>query len=290
MKLGLSLMRQGLFFLFFSVALLASDPATLERARELYQRTDYHGALKLLSAGSPESAADHDLIGKSYFMLGEFKKATNAFEKAITADPKNSSYHHWLGKAYGRRAETSSPFTAPGYASKTRRSFEHAVELDPKNLEAINDLFTYYLEAPGFLGGGFDKAQALAERIKAIDPVEYHYAQAQLAEKRKDFDTTEQQLRRAAELAPKQIGRVIDLAKFLARHGKVEESEAAFNSAAAIAPSDPQLLFERAATYIQTKRNLKEARELLKQYLKAPLSPENPSRAEAEKLLKQAGG
>ena len=290
MKLRLALMQQGLLFLFISVALLASDAVALERARELYHRTDYHGALKLLSAGSPESGADHDLIGKSYFMLGEFKKATNAFEKAIAADPMNSSYHHWLGKAYGRRAETSSPFTAPGYASKTRRSFEQAVELDPRNLEAINDLFTYYLEAPGFLGGGFDKAQALAQRIKAIDPVEYHYAQAQLAERRKDFDTTEQQLRRAAELAPKQIGRVIDLAKFLARHGKIEESEAAFNTAAAIAPGHPQLLFERAATYIQTKRNLKEARELLKQYLKAPLSPENPPRAEAEKLLKQAGG
>ena len=52
---------------------------------------------------------------------------------------------------------------APGHASKAHRYFEKAVELDPKNLEAMNDLFEYYLEAPGFLGGGFDKAQALAD-------------------------------------------------------------------------------------------------------------------------------
>jgi tetratricopeptide (TPR) repeat protein len=129
------------------------------------------------------------------------------------------------------------------------------------------------------LGGGLDKAQALTERIKALDPVEYHYAQAKLAEKRKDFATTEQQLRRASDLAPKQIGRVIDLAKFLAKQGKVQESEAAFNRAAQIAPDDPQLLFERAATYIDAKRNLDTARELLKKYLEAPLKPENPSRA-----------
>jgi Flp pilus assembly protein TadD len=274
----------------FSSVLLANDPAALSRARELYQRTDYHAALRLLSADSERSAAAYALIGKSHFMLGEFKKASDAFEKAVAADSTNSSYHHWLGKAYGRRAETASFLTAPGYASKTRRSFEQAVQLDPRNLEAINDLFTYYLEAPGFLGGGFEKAQALAQQIKAIDPVEYHYAQAQLAQKREDFATTEQQLRRAAELAPKQIGRVIDLAKFLSKQGKVEESEAAFNRAAQISPGDPRLLFERAAAYIQAKRNLKEARKLLKQYLEAPLTPENPSRTEAQKLLKQAGG
>ena len=66
-------------------------------------------------------------------------------------------YFHWLGKAQGRRAETASPFTAPSYASKARQAFEKSVELDGKNLEAINDLFSYYLEAPGFLGGGLNK-------------------------------------------------------------------------------------------------------------------------------------
>jgi Flp pilus assembly protein TadD len=290
MELQRAAMRPVILSLVFSIGVLANDPVELSRARELYQRTDYDGALKLLSAGSNPSAAAHDLMGKSYFMKGEFKKASEAFEKAVATDPKNSSFHHWLGKAYGRRAETSSFLTAPGYASKTRRSFEQAVELDPRNLEAINDLFTYYLEAPGFLGGGFEKAQALAQKIREINPVEYHYAQAQLAQKREDFAATEEQLRRAAEMAPKQIGRVIDLAKFLAKQGKVEESEAAFNRAAQISPDDPKLLFERAATYIRAKRNLKEARELLQKYLEGPLTPENPSRAEAQKLLKQAGG
>ena len=87
-------------------------------------------------------------------MLGEFKKAQEYFEKAIAADPGNSVYHHWLGKAYGRRAETSSFITAPGFASKARQSFEKSITLDPRNKEALSDLFEYYVEAPGFLGGG----------------------------------------------------------------------------------------------------------------------------------------
>ena len=36
-------------------------------------------------------------------------------------------------------------------------------------MEALSDLFEYYLEAPGFLGGGSDKTQAMVERIAALD-------------------------------------------------------------------------------------------------------------------------
>jgi tetratricopeptide (TPR) repeat protein len=196
----------------------------------------------------------------------------------------------WLGRAWGRRAETSSPFTAPGYAIKARQNFEKALGLNPKNLEAINDLFEYDLQAPGFLGGGVDKAAALAKRIAALDPVEHYWAEAQIAEKRKEYQRAEQLLRRAAELAPREVGRVIDLAKFLARQGKVHESDAAFQRAAKIAPDSPKLMFERAATYVESRRNLEAARELLKRYLSSPLTPDDPSREDAEKLLRQVSG
>ena len=68
----------------------------------------------------------------------------------------------WEG--YGRRAETANPLSAPMLASKARKAFEKSVELDERNLEAINDLFSYYMEAPGFLGGGLDKGGGLAAR------------------------------------------------------------------------------------------------------------------------------
>jgi hypothetical protein len=39
--------------------------------------------------------------------------------------------------------------------------------------------------------------------------------------------------------------------------------------------------------YIETGRNTDEAKKLLNEYLHSPLTPENPSRAEAENLLKK---
>jgi tetratricopeptide (TPR) repeat protein len=268
--------------------LLGQDP--LSKADELYRRTDYKASLALVRETSQTGGEAYCLMGKNYFMLGEYKKATEVFEKALATQPANSEYAHWLGRSFGRRAETSSPFLAPMHASKARAYFEKAVALDPGNEEALNDLFDYYLEAPGFLGGGYEKAEEIAKRIAERNPAEGHFAQAQLADKRRQFDTAEAQLRRAIELAPRQVGRVLDLARYLAKHGRISESEAAFDKAEQLAPDAPKVSFARARTYVEQKRNLDKARALLNQYLRSNLTPDDPPREQAEKLLKEVSG
>jgi tetratricopeptide (TPR) repeat protein len=270
-----------------SIAALAASP--LEDAQQLYRHSDYQGVLRTLLPLANKDAKTLALTGQAYFMVAEYKQATEIFEKVTALEPRNSEYAHWLGKCWGRRAESSSIFNAPGYATKARQMFERSVMLDTSNKEALNDLFDYYLQAPGFLGGGLNRAEALVARIAALDEAESHYAMAQLLDKRKEFDAAEQQLRRAFELAPRQVGRTIDLAKYLSKLGRVQESEAVFAQAEKLTPGSPRILYERARTYIRDNRNLAEARQLLRQYLNAPLTPNDPPRFEAEQLLRKVG-
>lgn len=277
---------KGLLFSFaISLPLLASD---MERAVALYNRTEYQAAISILK-NSPEgqSASAQEVAGKAWYQLGDFKKAVEAFERADRLQPGNSRLKNWLGRSWGRRAETSNPFMAPGHASKARRYFEEAVKLNPRNHEAVNDLFSYYLEAPGFLGGGMDKAMALSEQIRTNDPAEYHFALAQIAERRKQYDLAEGQLRKAIDLAPKQVGRIIDLARFLARRGKLSDAEKAFQLAAKTDPKNRQVLYAQAEAYIESGRDPGKARQLLQEYIKGPLTPEDPSLEEARKLLER---
>lgn len=259
-------------------------------AQNLYDRTDYAGALAVLRGIPHSDAATLGLMGRSEFMLGEFGKATGYFEKAAALAPASSEYMLWLGRAWGRRAESASPLFAPIHASKARHYFEQAVALDPGNRDALSDLFDYYLEAPGFLGGGYDKAEAVARSIGSSDPAEYHYELAQIATRRKEFRQAEEHLRRAIELAPHQVGHLVDLAKFLARQGRIDECDAALQQAERIAPGSPRLLYERASIYVEHHRHLDQARELLRKYLHSNLTPDDPPREAAERLLKQAGG
>jgi Flp pilus assembly protein TadD len=258
------------------------------RAHSLYQQTEYRQSLAVLEHAHRD-AASLQLMGQNLFMLGEYKKATDAFEKAVALDPNNPKLVHWLGRTYGRRAETANPFTAPGFASKTRQMFEKAVELDPTDKDALGDLLDFYLEAPGFLGGGIRKAEELAQIILKQDQAEGHYAEGIVADRKKEYDTAEQQFRRAAELAPRQVGRVLVLARYLANHGRVKESDALFEQAARMAPNSPRVMFDRANAYINENRDLDQARKLLEQYLKSPLTPEDPPRERAEALLKKLG-
>jgi tetratricopeptide (TPR) repeat protein len=277
----------------FSFLLLASlvraNGPDLEQARKLYQLTEFERSVKVIQA-VPEKereGAAWELLGKNYYGMADYKKATEAFDKAIALEPSNAEFQLWMGRAYGRRAETSSMITAPGYASKARQYFEKAAQLNPKNLEAQSDLFEYYLEAPGFLGGGQDKAAATAAAIATINPAEGDWAQAKLAEKRKEYSSAEKHLRHAIELAPHQIGRFIDLAKLLVKQGRIQEADQSIARAEQISPNSPKLMFAKADLYIRSKRNLDEARDLLKRYLASSLTPDDPPRSQAEKLLKQ---
>src|ERR1700761_1181772 len=162
----------------------------LAQAEELYKRTNFESSLALLDKHATDGPATF-LLGRNYFMLGDFKKASDYLEKAAAAEPENSEYMDWVGRSYGRRAETSNPLMAPGYASKARQAFERAVELDGTNRDALSDLFDYYLSAPGFLGGGYDKAGAVANKMTAVDPSEGYFAEAKLAQKSQQYQTAE---------------------------------------------------------------------------------------------------
>jgi tetratricopeptide (TPR) repeat protein len=259
------------------------------RAHELYQKTDYAASVEVLAEAREQDAAAFLLMGQDYFMLAQYKKASDALERATALAPQNAECFLWLGRTYGRRAEIANPLTAPGYAAKARQNFERSVALDPSNREAVGDLFDYYLAAPGFLGGGANKAAALAAQVSQRDPAEGHYYHARLDEHRKEYDSAEQHLRTALELAPRQVGRVIALAKYLSVHGRNKESDALFDQAEKIAPHDPSVIYERASAYVKGGRNLEEARRLLQRYLQAPITPNDPPKSEAESLLRKIG-
>jgi tetratricopeptide (TPR) repeat protein len=277
----------GMAVLLFA-AILPTSAQNLRRAEELYQQTDYPASLALLQKNTDDPATNF-LIGRDYLMKGELKNATDFLLKATQEQPTSSEFMDWLGRAYGRRAETSNFVTAAGWAAKARQAFERAVELDPKNSDALSDLFDYYLDAPGFLGGGYQKALAVADKTAAIDAPEGFHQRARLAQKRKQYSSAELHLRQAVAAAPQEVGHLVALAKFLASQGRTEESDQVFRQAEGVNPNAPSVWYARADVLIKQKRDLDEAKALLQKYMHARITPDDPPKQEALRLLKQAG-
>jgi len=281
--------RIGLLVIALVLELQLTQAADLSKAEDLYKHTEFKASLALLDKQSNDAATNF-LIARNYFMLGDAKKAVDFLQIVTTQQPQNAEYMDWLGRAYGKRAETSNPFMAPGFASKARQAFEKAVDLDPRNKDALSDLFDYYLEAPGFLGGGQDKALAIAGRTAKFDPGQAYFEQAKVAQKRKEFETAEYHFRQAINLVPQGVGHLVALASFLANQGRGNESDAIFLEAQTKYPNSPQVWFAWASALVKQKRNLGDAKNMLEKYVRASITPDDPPKQEARRLLKEAGG
>lgn len=110
-------------------------------------------------------------MGRIYFDENDYDEATDWFEKASKYEKGNSKYHMWMGHSYGSRAQDAPTIKQPFLARNSRKNYEKAVELSPNNIEVRESLIEYYLQAPGFLGGGVDKAEDQAREIEKLDPV-----------------------------------------------------------------------------------------------------------------------
>lgn len=167
----------------------AADPAALKAATELFNQrkaAEAQKAFEALAAADPKDAEAQFYLGRLALQRNDHEKAVSILEKALALAPNDARIHLRLGDAYGISAQKAGFLSKMSLAGKCRTSYEKAVELDPKSLDARFSLMGYYQQAPGIVGGGMDKAHAQAQEIKKLDELRGRQAVAglYLAEKK----------------------------------------------------------------------------------------------------------
>ena len=180
-------------------------------------------------------------MGRNYYMQGDIRRPARRWKRRRRQTRRIPKFALWLGRAFGRRAETSSPFTAPGYASKARQCFEKSVELNPKNLEALERSVRVLpggSRLPGRrLGQGGRQSPT---RWRDSTPPKATGRAPNSPKSARNFAAPKSNCGAPSRLAPQQIGRFIDLAKFLAKQGRFQEADQSFAKAEKIAPNSPE--------------------------------------------------
>jgi tetratricopeptide (TPR) repeat protein len=203
-------------------------------------------------------------------------------ERAVACDPGNSEYHHWLGKAYGLRADKTRSF---GSARKCRHEFEKAVGLSGANLPARRDLLEFYLEAPWFLGGGKEKAWQQALAISEVDRIEGFLARGFYWETVKDPRRAEAEYTQVIELRPARIEPYFEVVEFYQHQENASRMRAVLETAARIDTQDVRWAYYRAVAGILAHKKLPEAEQELRAYLASPPRLDFPSHASAREWL-----
>jgi tetratricopeptide (TPR) repeat protein len=233
---------------------------------------------KLNTLNKPDSRSEaYNLRCRVEYTLEHWDQAANDCEQAVKLDAQNSDDHLWLGRALGEKASRASFLNAYSLAKRVRAEFEEAARLNPHNAEALASLGEFYEQAPGVVGGGIDKSEAVAAQLDKFDPVRAFELRSKIAEQRKDYGTAERELKQAITASSHPALQWMTLAGFYRRRERWTEMESAVHSGENAAERDRHAgvaFFNGASVLIETKRDPTLACKILDEYLAGSVKTE----------------
>jgi tetratricopeptide (TPR) repeat protein len=261
-----------------------------ERGVRAFDARRYAEARTELSAAAksdPKNAGAAYYLGRAYLADTAYSDAAKWLERAVDLDPKNSAYHLWLGNAYGSLAQRANKFKQPFLAKKVKNEFERAVELDPNNLDAREGLISFYLQAPGFMGGSVDKAKATAQEIAKRNAYRGHFAMGNIYAHDKDSAAVEREYTRViADFPDSASGYYGAIALQLAR----KQFDAAWSTLDRLTqrrPQDMGVQYQIGRIAAVSGQNLDRGEQALRKYLTYTPSQNEPQLSRAHFRLAQ---
>lgn len=256
----------------------------LAQAETALEAGEADKVLKLLGSlpplGESDQAQAHNLACRVRFTLEQWDAAVSECEKAVRLEGQNAEYHMWLGRALGEKADRANFLSAYSLAKRVRAEFEEAVRLSPRKPEALSDLGEFYFSAPGIVGGGAAKAEAIAAQLDKIEPSRAHELRGRIAVEHKDYGAAEREFKDAVHVGAHPAFHWVTLANFYRERERWAEMDSAIRSAIREAERDKRAgvaLFDGASVLINAKREPELAAKMIEDYLAAyPKTEEAP--------------
>ncbi|HEU4636252.1 MAG TPA: tetratricopeptide repeat protein [Edaphobacter sp.] len=262
-----------------------ADTAAADSALKAGRVEEAAAMLKQILKQEPHNAYAHQLLCRVYYAQDKADAAVTECERSVNDDSTRSDSEVWLGRAYGLKASQINMLSAFVVARKVAAAFERAVQLDPTNVQAMSDLGQFYVAAPAIVGGGLDKAEALAPRLTALSPAKGHRLLGQIAQKKGNAAGAEKEFKEAVA-AGKASNEWVDLAQFYQQQGQADKAVAALEASVQANHSRNNSLVDAASILTDLQRRPDLAEKALRDYL---ASPEKTDDAPAFKVHLQLG-
>lgn len=255
--------------LFFCGTRLIADDTQAEALLNQGRVDEAATMLNQTLSAQPHDARAHQLLCRVYYSQDMADSAIRECEQASTDDPLNSDHQMWLGRAYGLKASQANMLTAFTVAKKVHTAFEQAVRLNPANVQAMSDLGQFYVNAPGIVGGGVDKAQALVSKLMPRSTQKAHRLLAMIAKKKNNMTTAEAEYK-SAIAAGKNPEAWVDLGQFYQEQSQPDKAVTALESSVQANHTRNAALVDAASILTDIHRQPELVEKLLRDYLASP--------------------
>lgn len=192
-------MKRLVYFLLLFPLLIWSQ-SNFDKAEKLFKEEKYNEALPIFESFLKTNPSDLRTIE----YLGDIAGWSKAWDKAIVyykrlklMKPLDADFHYKYGGALGMKAKEVNKFKALGMIGEVRESFEKAIDLNPKHIDARWALIELNLQLPGIVGGSESKAIRYSNELLKISPIDGYLSRGHIEEYFKRYKTSEQQYRKA---------------------------------------------------------------------------------------------
>jgi predicted Zn-dependent protease len=229
--------------------------------------SEAHVAFAAAVKAQPTSDAAAYWYGKALMAEDKPSDAEDQFARATQLNPRSSEYQLWLARAIGLQAQRASVIRQPFLARRTKSAIDKAVALDADNIDAREMRWEFYTQAPGFMGGGEDKAREEAAEIMRRNRYRGQFVALNAAGRAKDQAGVERVLKAMTAEFPDSVLPMGNYAGWLADKGRASEAFAAVEAFQKRRPSDPVALYHLGRVAAISGQQLDRGTEALKRYL-----------------------
>jgi tetratricopeptide (TPR) repeat protein len=247
---------------------------------EAGRHAEARAVLEEAARSTPTDARAPYYLGRIAYAGQEWGKASDWFGKAVKQEEGNALYHLWLGRSYGAEAQRTNAVRQAVLAKRIKGEFERAVALDPSNAEAHYDLMTYYLVAPGVMGGSKEKARAAAEEVRKRSAWLGYQAWVQIYQNEKDAAGAERELRTGIRTFPDSAQPYLGLGTLYQQSGEYGKAFDLYEELVARRVGEKSALYQIGRAAAISGERLERGEEALKAYLQSA-GPKDAMRAGA---------
>ncbi|HZY79682.1 MAG TPA: tetratricopeptide repeat protein [Cyclobacteriaceae bacterium] len=269
------------------ITILCQGQNQIDQAKTLFEAKKYKEAKAILlkvDDDNKDFAAAQYYLGRIAFDEKELDDAEGYLEEAIEANDKVADYHYWLGNVLGTIARDANVVKQGMLASKIKGEYEKTVALDPKNMDAHWGLITFYTEAPGFMGGSFEKALVEAGAIQKLNEADGHRAYGMIYTKQEKFNDAEKEYLLAYKANPAYTNPIVN---FYVSRKQNDKAFALLEEAQKNQPENMLIQYQVGRTSAVTGEKLDRGEQCLIKYLSYQPKANEPSHAGAQMRLGQ---
>ena len=184
--------------------MFANSQTDFEKAEKLFLSKNYEQSKVLFENylnNNPNNLKTLEYLGDIEGQFKSWDKAIYYYKRLKLIKPTEANYYYKYGGVLGMKAKSSNKFKALGMISEVKLSFEKAISLNPKHIEARVALVELYLQLPGIVGGSEKKALLYANEIAQISAVDGYLSKGHIAEYFGRYKEAEVQYKKAVEIS-----------------------------------------------------------------------------------------